>query len=141
MKALFSASPKPGSVLIRAGTWSRFSHVALVDGDEVIEAVWPKVRVAPLAEVMALHSVNVLARLPCRDPDIAIRAARSQLGKPYDLTAVVGIGLHRNWQETDSWFCSELLAWALAQSGSPLFRAEALHRVVPQHLWMLSTDY
>ena len=140
MRVLFCTSKLPGAVLIRSVTWSKWSHVALVDGDEAIEATWPVVRVAPLAEVIAAHSDHVIVDLPCFSPADAIRAARSQVGKPYDLTALLGLLMHRDWQEDDRWFCSELVAWAFAQGGSPLFRPEAMHRITPQHLWMLAPE-
>ncbi|MGZ5029020.1 MAG: YiiX/YebB-like N1pC/P60 family cysteine hydrolase [Methylobacter sp.] len=140
MRILFCTSNLPGAALIRAVTWSDYSHVAIVDGAYVIEAVWPCVRVSRLENVLAAHSSFSFVDLPCRDPQAAIRAARSQVGKPYDLTGILGLGLHRDWQETDSWFCSELVAWAFAQGGTQLFRPEAMHRVTPQHLWMLSPN-
>lgn len=138
MRVLFCTSKLPGAVLIRAVTWSQWSHVALVDGNEVIEATWPAVRVAPLAEVIAKHSDHVIVDLPCHAKAEVIKAGRSQVGKPYDLTALFGLLMHRDWQELDRWFCSELVAWAFAQGGSPLFRPEATHRITPQHLWMLA---
>lgn len=138
MRVLFCTSKLPGAVMIRAFTWSDWSHVALVDGDEVIEATWPAVRIAPLAEVIAKHSAHVIVDLPSRSPAKVIQAARSQLGKGYDLSALPGLLVRRDWQEPDKWFCSELVAWAFAQGGSPLFRPEAMHRITPQHLWMLA---
>lgn len=42
---------------------------------------------------------------------------RLQLGKPYDVTAIAGIVAQRDWQEPDSWFCSELQAAALRACG------------------------
>lgn len=138
VKILFCTSQKIGAVAIRAVTWSSFSHVAIIDGDEVIEATWPAVRVAPLAEVIAAHSAHAIVELPCRDPQAVIAAAASQIGKPYDYTAILGLGLRRDWQEEDAWFCSELVAWAFQHAGEPLFRAECLRRVTPQHLWMLA---
>lgn len=138
MRVLFCTSKLPGAVLIRAVTWSQWSHVALVDGDEVIEAIWPAVRVAPLAEVIAKHSAHVIIDLPCHAPADVINAARSQVGKPYDLTALFGLLMHRDWQENDSWFCSELVAWAFAAAGQPIFRQDASSRITPQHLWMLA---
>lgn len=42
---------------------------------------------------------------------------RDQLGKPYDLTAVAGLAIGRDWRELDSWFCSELIAAALESCG------------------------
>lgn len=137
MKVLLCKSPLIGSKLIRALTWSKFSHAAIIDGDEVIEAVWPRVRVASIEEVLAKHSRCEIIDIPCADECAAIKAARSQIGKPYDWSALFGIIFHRNWQEMDSWFCSELVAWAFAQGGDPLFRQEAMHRITPQHLWMI----
>lgn len=138
MRVLFCTSNLLGAVLIRTVTWSDWSHVALVDGDEAIEATWPAVMVTPLADVIAKHSAHIIIDLPCLCPEAAIAAARYQVGKPYDLSALFGLLMHRDWQEDDRWFCSELVAWAFAQGGSPLFRPEAMRRITPQHLWMLS---
>lgn len=136
---LFSASRHPMSAVIRACTWSNWSHVALIDGDEVIEATAPDgVRRFPAVQAINHAKYGAIVELPCRDPGAVIAAAASQLGKPYDYTAIVGLGLHRDWQEDDAWFCSELVAWSFAQAGEPLFRADVLRRVTPQHLWMLA---
>lgn len=138
VRLLFSTSRHPGSAIIRAFTWSRWSHVALINGDQVIEAAAPHgVRRAPLAQAIEHAHRSAIVSLPCSDPGRIIAAAASQIGKPYDWTAVLGLGLHRDWQETDAWFCSELVAWAFARAGESLFRAEVLRRVTPQHLWML----
>ena len=40
-----------------------------------------------------------------------------QLGKPYDKTAIGAFLFNRDWQEPDSWFCSELQAAALVHCG------------------------
>jgi hypothetical protein len=42
---------------------------------------------------------------------------RSQIGKPYDIEAIVAFVARRDWQSPDSWFCSELQAAALAHCG------------------------
>lgn len=140
-RLLFSTSSHPGSAIIRAFTWSSWSHVALIDGDQIIEAAAPHgVRRAPLAPAIERAHHSAIVSLPCSDPDRIIAAAASQIGKPYDYTAVIGLGLHRDWQETDAWFCSELVAWAFARAGESLFRAEVLRRVTPQHLWMLRPE-
>lgn len=140
MRILFCTSQKPGAIAIRGLTWSDWSHVAIIDGEEVIEAVWPKVRVSLLANVIARHTSYEVVEFPNVNDLAVIAAARAQLGKPYDLTGILGIALHRDWQEQDKWFCSELVAWSFDQAGFPLFRAGALNRVVPQHLWMLNTS-
>jgi hypothetical protein len=42
---------------------------------------------------------------------------REQLGKPYDIAAILAFPLGRDWQRPDAWFCSELQAAALAACG------------------------
>jgi len=126
------------SWIIRAGSWSQWSHVAIIDGENVIEAIaLHGVVRTPLATRKAQDTSWEVATLPCRDPAAVIAAAATQIGKPYDYTGVLGLGLHRDWQQTDRWFCSELVAWSFEQGGSPLFRPAACRRVTPQDLWML----
>jgi len=134
---LFCTNPhNPLSWMIRAGSWSQWSHVAIIDGDDVIEAVaLDGVVVTPLATRQAADPTWQRVTLPCANPEAIIAASRSQLGKPYDYTGVLGIGLHRDWQETGRWFCSELVAWAFQQGGTPLFRKGASGRVTPQEVW------
>jgi len=136
---LFCTNPaNPLSWAIRACSWSTWSHVALIDGDSVIEAVALKGVVrTPLAKRQAEDPRWAISQLPCRDPAVVIAAAVLEIGKPYDYTAVLGLGLHRVWKDADSWFCSELVAYAFDRAGSPLFRADSLRRVTPQDLWML----
>jgi uncharacterized protein YycO len=136
---LFCTNPiNPLSWLIRAGSWSTWSHVAIVDGDTVIEAIAINGVVrTPLATRQKQDPSWAISSLPCLNPQAVINAAATQIGKPYDYTGVLGVGLHRDWQQDDSWFCSELVAWAFAQGGSALFRSRANRRVTPQDLWML----
>jgi len=138
VQLMFSTTRHAFSTLIRAATWSRWSHVALVAGPHVIEAV----ALGGVQQVSKAHAIQRasdfrIVDLPAANPQAIIAAARSQIGKPYDWTAIAGLGLHRDWQEDDSWFCSELIAWAAAEAGESWFRCEALRRVTPQHLWML----
>lgn len=139
IRLLFSTAANPFSALIRAATWSRWSHVALVDGLCVIEAtVVHGVRRISLMAAINQSQEFVLATLPCVNSAGVIAAAANQIGKPYDYTAILGMGLHRDWQEDDSWFCSELVAWGFSAAGQPLFRGECMRRITPQHLWMLA---
>jgi uncharacterized protein YycO len=139
VRVLLATSNAPGALLIRAVTWSSWSHAALlIDDNHVVEATWPRVRVTPIADVIAKHTDHVIIDLPCKDPDAAIRAALSQVGKPYDWTALAGILVHRDWQQDDMWYCAELVAWCAAQGGTAWFRREDVHRVTQEHLWMLA---
>jgi len=139
IQLLFSANCDPISAVIRAATWSRWSHVSVVDGGSVIEAApLHGVRRVSLGGVISQSDDWILIALPCANPAAVIAAAASQIGKPYDYTAILGLGLHRDWQEDDSWFCSELVAWGFNSAGQPLFRSECMRRITPQHLWMLA---
>lgn len=139
IRLLFSTTNNPLSAVIRSATWSRWSHVAVVDGSSVIEAAAIYgVRRVSLMEAMNRSKDFAVVALPCADPAAVIAAISSQIGKPYDYTAILGIGVHRDWQEDDSWFCSELVAWGFSTAGQPLFRSECMRRITQQHLWMLA---
>jgi uncharacterized protein YycO len=141
IRLLFTTTSKPFSAAIRALTWSRWSHVAIIDGDTVIEAAALQgVCRTPLRAAIEHAREYASGYLRCANPQAVIEAAASQIGKPYDYTAILGLGLRRDWQEDDAWFCSELVAWSMAQAGTPLFRHESLRRVTPEHLWMLSPE-
>jgi uncharacterized protein YycO len=138
MKLFFCTNDLPAAVAIRVFTWSDWSHVAIVDGDEIIEAVWPRVRVSKLEEAKNKYESWVIAEVKTRNDAEIIKAVRSQVGKPYDIGAIFGFVARRNWEKTDKWFCSELVAWAFSQANEPLFRPGTFSRVTPQHIWMIS---
>lgn len=136
VKVLFCTSQLPGAVVIRGVTWSQWSHCALIDGDEVVEAAWPKVRASKLADVIAAHTSWAIVEFPCEDPAAAIAAARSQIGKPYDLMGAVGLAFHRDWQNEGQWWCSDLLTWAIMKGGTIIFRVEEIKRTTPGWLFL-----
>jgi hypothetical protein len=140
IRVMFSRRALPVSLLIRGVTWSSWSHVEILDGDELIGAeMLTGVSVTKLADRLKQFSRAAIVEFPCADPAAVIAAARSEIGRGYDYLGLLGIVTHqRDWQSRDSWFCSELVAWAFAAGGSPLFRSELVHRVTPQHLWMLA---
>lgn len=66
----------------------------------------------------------------------------AQIGKPYDKTAIAAFPFQRNWQETDSWFCSELVAAALEASGwwpKPL--SESTNHITPRDLLLIVSPW
>lgn len=116
MRILFCINTK-GIIdfIIRTFTKSKWSHVAfLLDDNTVIEATYPLVWRVPLAEMLSNYDKFELIDIPCVYRK-AKEAGLSQLGKRYD---IAGLALHRDWQEQDSWFCSELVAWCLEQGGN-----------------------
>jgi uncharacterized protein YycO len=138
VRVIFTRSRNLGSFFIRLFTWSTWSHVGIVDGEYVIEAVWPKVRRVRIDKFLEGKSNWRIDQFACANKQAIIDAAKSQLGKPYDIGAVIGFLFRSNWQDDDKWFCSEILAWAFDKGGTPLFRPKRLRRVRPEHLWMIA---
>lgn len=131
---IFSRSRSLGSLLLRGFLWSRWSHCGIVDGDRVVEAVSGRgVIVTPLVEFKARASDWEILDVPTDQPDAVLRAAYRQIGKPYDWAGVMGFAFRRCWQDDDSWFCSELIAWAFAKAGANLFRTD-VWRITPRDL-------
>lgn len=138
MQLLFTRSRSLPTVLIRWVTWSQWSHVGIITPqDTVIEArAFHGVVETPLAEAVqrASHSAVIGVTLP--DEAAALAWAGAQLGKRYDWTGAIGIGLRREWDQPNAWWCSELAEGALAAGGRRAFR-RGVARVTPEHSWMV----
>lgn len=137
LKLVFADSDNVFGNIIKLLTWSQFCHVGILCDKTVIDSRYLSkgVRETSLEEFYKLYKVVMVKELAVPAQPV-IDAARTQIGKPYDWTAVLGIPFRRNWQEDDSWFCSELVAWAAKQVGSPIINKD-LWRVTPQDLWQL----
>lgn len=64
-----------------------------------------------------------------------------QLGKPYDRTAIWGFVAGRDWRESDSWFCSELMTAALEVVGVFPLLYTPRNKVTPAALATLMSDH
>lgn len=141
IEVFFSDSDQPASKLIRSVTWSQYSHVGFYDRStgNVIDSRMKNKGVTEYSfEKLKLEYPRIIMRSFPEVPREALAIARSQIGKGYDWTALLGIGLHRDWQEDDKWFCSELVAWVCAQAGNPIINKET-YRVVPQDVLEVSS--
>lgn len=125
----------PASPIIRAFTWGLYSH---------FDFVLPNGRLlgALMLEGVVIHDAapDYLRRDRFEligAPDTVYDAALSQLGKPYDYTAIFGIGMHRDWDTDDAWHCCELGMWACYQAGYIPLNTMHLNRVLPDH-WLMS---
>lgn len=139
MQAIFCRRRNLGSLLLRFATWSSWSHVGIVTPDQtVIEAAaFHGVVERPLDEFIAGVSRYSVRIIDVPDEAAAIEWARSQVGKGYDWAGVIGLGLRREWDQPQAWFCSELLEAAAAAGGRRRFVHQA-RRVTPQHSWMVA---
>jgi cell wall-associated NlpC family hydrolase len=139
VQVLFTRRSLIGSLLIRGVTWSAFSHVEIVLGDQVIGAnMFGGVTLTPLKERLAKSSYAARVNMPCASAQAVKDAALSKIGAGYDYLGLLGILLHsKRLQSKDRFFCSEFVAWAFNEGGTPLLRSELGARITPQHLWML----
>ena len=119
----------PISMAIRFATRSDWSHAGFVCGNRFFSAQGDGVRwrdCDPHAKLLFLTAPKI---------EEAFNWATTQLGKPYDFTALFGLALDRNWREDDSWFCSELVAAAFEAVGAPLFNLSTpVYRITPRDI-------
>lgn len=140
VKLLFTSPFTLSSYLIRAFTWSQWSHVALIDPElGVIEAVPVHgVRASTLERVIDKPRLKYsILELPVLDSEKLINTARSFLGAEYDWRAIFGLICHGDWQDDHKWDCAELVAYCFYKAGSPLFNPKFTHRVTPQMLFQV----
>ncbi len=143
IQLIFSNSKLPLSPFIRFVTWSDWSHVGLlVDGNLVIESTISQkgVKTATVQDFKLRAKNWAIYDLQVNHPQAVLNAALTQIGRPYDKTGILGVGLHRDWQEEDSWFCSELVLWALSKDYMPKYNPRFIRRGTPQHCLMICGD-
>ena len=132
---VFTRRRNIGSLLLRTFLWSEWSHCGILYAGKVVEAAAFKgVRVRPLEEFLADVSKYEVVEFPGASEAI-YKAALTQLGKAYDWMGCLGFVARRRWQDTDKWFCSELIAWAFEKAGLPLFRTD-YWRITPRDLFI-----
>lgn len=121
--------------MIRLATWSWCSHVDVEAPDGGLVGAMPGQGVVRRPAPFDVGRVERYALDLEPETERQVRAALAgQIGKPYDWPGILGWALRRDWQDTDRWFCSELIAWAFAQAGHPLLRAADVWRITPRDL-------
>lgn len=128
------------SMAVQFRVAGRWSHVALVheDGVQAIEAVYPWVRRTTVAAIQAAHSRTILRELATPNDAAAWAWALGTVGDDYDLGALFGIALDRDWTTPGRWFCAEHLACAAAAAGRPLVQPGLVHAVYPPFWAMIA---
>jgi uncharacterized protein YycO len=98
--------------------WLNPHHVAIVHGDQVIEASGfgrpTGVRLRSLYDYLNEHPTTELRTVHHADPEAVWQKCLSQVGKPYDWRWYIGmLSGSRKWQDDSAWTCHELIVWAL----------------------------
>lgn len=129
MIVIFGRSNHWISRLVRWRTSAKLSHVGMIDGDSVIEAIGPiGVRLTPISEFEARYTHTERRYLPGN-----IEKAKAKLGAPFDTRGLWGIFFKKHLHEKDRWFCSELVAYA-----SYAVNDEHAHHITPEFLIYIS---
>jgi uncharacterized protein YycO len=127
------------SALIRDKTWCAYSHVEFIldDGTTLGAHADGGVRIRPI-DYAVFTAVKVITITVTEEQKAAVLAfAHAQVGKAYDMGAIAGIVLHRDWRNADKWFCSELVVAALEQ-GNVIHRiADNVDRIVPRDVLII----
>lgn len=153
----FSTSTAFASGVIRRLTHSPFSHVDIIvpggllgvsgKDDSLNDIGGVRVRPTPAWPYLTPPKV---AHIACSDEVTAhvIAAAKSQVGKPFDTTAMWSMlddqatEKIRNWRDPNQWFCSELVAWSLETGGLfPYQLAIMKNRVSPADILLIVNPY
>ena len=102
-------------------------------------AARPGVQFRPPDYTKFTRIIRATVDLPPANEIAYSEALTSQFGKPYNTGGILNFFRQRDWRDTSSWFCSELVAWAFEQANWPLLDpALQVYRVTPRDL-LLST--
>jgi len=134
MRVVLTDGKGPSGAFIRWYTWSWAAHAGVELTDGIIDAT-PSRGVSLHAGIdgTQIRHYTILGLTPVIE--LAVRKFLiAQKGKPYDWSAIVGLGIRRDWYSDDKWFCSELVAAAFEQAGLPLLNTLRSNRITPRDL-------
>ena len=140
MKIKFTASLLPLSPLIRLWTWSKCSHCEFEFSDGmIIVAAMEAGRV--IATKNRKYRWEYVYDIPLtKKQEAKLRSwAESQLGKPYDYTALAPFNVliprtKKQWKNDSQWMCSEFCAYGLELVGYKFF-SDDFKKVKPSDLY------
>lgn len=122
------------------GFWGTHCEAVMLDGrylGAISDGV--KARVPSYDKGKFKKEVFIEVQATADQEDIFYAFIESQIGKPYDLWAILAYFYpSRDWQSFDAWYCSELLGTGLAECGIlPKEMAVKFSRVTPRDLMLM----
>jgi hypothetical protein len=139
----FVTANDPVSAGIRAaeyGFWASHTEAVMPDGTLLGAHYDGGVQARPADYDKGQFSREMIVSIPAPPAmtDAFHSFLRAQVGKPYDVQAIIAFIAERDWQQPDSWFCSELQAAALVHCGwfaAPL--ATEFNHITPRDLLLI----
>ena len=123
--------------LIRLFTFSQWNHVAIEIDGQVYEARGATgVTRSSAKGYLQGWAKSATVEINAHKPDLAVKFLDAQVGKGYDFGAIIALPFRQPWHSKSKWFCSELVAAALAAAGWKEVRIKS-HRITPRDLWIL----
>lgn len=140
MKLIFSNTDSLLSKYIQWRTKSKWSHVDILYDDNICVSTLPITgsKMIPVKDALKGLTYFEVLEVPT-NPELDKKILSEELNKPYDYMGVLGINFERNWQDSSSWFCSELAAFVLQQSGIRL--PEEIGTITPGFLYEVCRRY
>lgn len=134
----FATTKGLSTLLIRALTMSKWSHVALQMNNQVYEVTFERgVSKTTIFEFRKRYPESDVVSVPIADTRGIRKWLDTQLGKGYDYSGLIGFfDQKRDWENPNKWFCSELIAEVLIREGviHPKVRS---NRITPNDLYMI----
>lgn len=136
IKVHFCRSRGIAAWLIRVGTMSAYNHVAIEVDDHVIHSTGSD----GVHEVLSADNLRAdyhrieTVEVEGVDHADALDFLLNQFGKGYDWGAVFALPFRASWRDPNRWFCSELVAAALAAGGLELRLPQ--YRITPRDLYV-----
>jgi hypothetical protein len=128
------------SDLVRIGQhdgWCTHVETILPDGSLLGAHLVGGVAIRPAGYDKYTMVRELTVPLDLADADAYYTFQHEQVGKMYDTTGITGLMLDRDWRQTDSWFCSELVAAGLEQCGFLPPLAAVANHITPRDLLLI----
>lgn len=123
MRVMFVTSNSWLSRIIRWVDGGPFSHVAIIDTNTAVQAVWTGVEEVSRAQFMAGVTNFHMIDIGIVDDKKALAFARSQIKSPYDFLAISVLvwrrifGTSPRWDSSGRFFCDELVLLSGIEGG------------------------
>lgn len=121
------------------GHWATHVDTVMPSGEWVGAHVLGGVQARPPDYDRGTRLQQRFVALPCDEWTAArfYQFIESQVGRPYDISAIAAFVAYRDWSQDDKWFCSELPAKGLMVCSLLAPVAAKLSKITPRDLLLI----
>ena len=137
MKVVMLGNWAFSAAIIRLFTFSRWHHCGVLVGDYVIEPrPWYGVKYTHIDSYKKRGRWAIID-IPLDDEGEAIIWLQNQVGKPYDYKALFRMVIHRDWEQDDKWYCSELVGYMMNRFRRDKTFSSSARGILPRDIALL----